>query len=172
MPEVEWLTPGEDAALEALCGSGADAFLTGRLKHYEKRNDPNETRALSGLSPYLHFGQLSAQRVVLESKKFRKQHGAVRPENDWDRRIALPRTRTPPSTDIRYYVRGHIRRQYPPYPQAIDSFLEELVVRRELSDNFCHYNPKCAAWHRPPSRAKDAHSACLYPISAVSPLGV
>ena len=26
--------------------------------------------------------------------------------------------------------------------QAIDSFLEELVVRRELADNFCFYQPQ------------------------------
>lgn len=25
--------------------------------------------------------------------------------------------------------------------QAVDGFIEELVVRRELADNFCHYNP-------------------------------
>ena len=34
----------------------------------------------------------------------------------------------------------------------MDSFLEESVVRRELSDNFCFYEPKydsldaCVAW--------------------------
>lgn len=78
VPEVAWIAPGEDAAVEALCGAGPEAFLTSRLKLYEKRNDPNETRALSGLSPWLHFGHLSAQRVVLESKKFKKQHSAAR----------------------------------------------------------------------------------------------
>lgn len=31
---------------------------------------------------------------------------------------------------------------------GVDSFVEELVVRRELSDNFCHYNVRCAVcWH-------------------------
>ena len=25
--------------------------------------------------------------------------------------------------------------------EAVDCFLEEVVVRRELADNFCHYNP-------------------------------
>ena len=24
---------------------------------------------------------------------------------------------------------------------AVDAFLDEVVVRRELSDNFCHYEP-------------------------------
>ena len=36
------------------------------------------------------------------------------------------------------------------FKEAVESFLEELVVRRELSDNFCHYEPnydslQCAA---------------------------
>lgn len=25
--------------------------------------------------------------------------------------------------------------------QAVEAFLEEVVVRRELSDNYCHYEP-------------------------------
>ena len=25
--------------------------------------------------------------------------------------------------------------------QAVETFLEEVVVRRELSDNYCHYEP-------------------------------
>ena len=25
--------------------------------------------------------------------------------------------------------------------EAVETFLEEVVVRRELSDNFCHYEP-------------------------------
>ena len=27
------------------------------------------------------------------------------------------------------------------FPDAVDAFLEELVVRRELADNYCHYEP-------------------------------
>lgn len=26
--------------------------------------------------------------------------------------------------------------------QAVDTFLEEMIVRRELSDNFCYYQPQ------------------------------
>ncbi len=26
-------------------------------------------------------------------------------------------------------------------PEAVDAFLEEMIVRRELSDNYCHHNP-------------------------------
>ena len=90
---VNWLEPGEDAALRMFRN-----FLTGRLHLYgEKRNDPNEN-AVSDMSPYLHFGHISAQRMALE-----------------------------------------ILKAYPKDPNP-DAFLEELIIRRELSDNFCHYN--------------------------------
>ena len=37
------------------------------------------------------------------------------------------------------------------HPKAVESFLEEVIVRRELSDNFCFFNEKRAA-QRPPPR--------------------
>ncbi|KAK8307310.1 hypothetical protein V6Z12_D03G186100 [Gossypium hirsutum] len=100
VPEIEWCEPGETAAMEVLMGN-KDGFLTKRLKSYSMdRNNPLKPRALSCLSPYLHFGQISAQRCALEARSFRK-HNA----------------------------------------QAVDTFLEELIVRRELADNFCYYQP-------------------------------
>ncbi|XP_057449869.1 deoxyribodipyrimidine photo-lyase [Lotus japonicus] len=100
VPEVDWCVPGEIAAMEVLMGS-KNGFLTKRLKSYLDRNNPCKTTALSGLSPYLHFGQISAQRCALEARKLRTS-----------------------------------------CPQAADAFLEELVVRRELADNFCYYQPQ------------------------------
>ncbi|PKU59588.1 deoxyribodipyrimidine photo-lyase [Dendrobium catenatum] len=100
VPEIEWCEPGEDAAMEALMGA-KEGFLTRRLKNYSTdRNNPLKPRALSGLSPYLHFGQISAQRCALEARKLKNSH-----------------------------------------PQAVETFLEELIVRRELADNFCYYQP-------------------------------
>ena len=92
VPAVVWLTPGEQAAQATL-----QHFLTEKLPGYpEQRNDPTMD-GLSNLSPYLHFGHISAQRVALEVQQ----------------------------TDA---------------PQeAKDAFLEELIVRRELSDNYCFY---------------------------------
>ncbi|XP_015697109.2 deoxyribodipyrimidine photo-lyase [Oryza brachyantha] len=101
VPEIDWCEPGEEAAMEALLGS-KDGFLTMRIKSYETdRNDPTKPRALSDLSPYLHFGHISVQRCALEAKK-----------------------------------RRHLS------PKSVDAFLEELVVRRELADNFCYYQPQ------------------------------
>ena len=87
--EVDWIKPGESAAANSLIN-----FLENKLERYaEDRNDPNKN-ALSNLSPYLHFGHISAQRVALTIQHF-----------------------------------------YQKNPSA-DTFLEELIVRRELSDNF------------------------------------
>jgi deoxyribodipyrimidine photo-lyase len=92
VPEVDWLQPGEQAARGAL-----REFIRRRLPVYaEARNDPNQ-RGQSDLSPYLHFGQLSAQRVALEVLRSPAPEGAK------------------------------------------EAFLEELITRRELSDNFCWY---------------------------------
>eukprot|EP00897_Mesotaenium_endlicherianum_P006386 jgi/Mesen1/5776/ME000293S04931 len=99
VPEVDWIEAGEDAARAALL-SEKGGFLTTRLKKYEQRNDPTKQGALSGLSPWLHYGHLSSQRCALEARKRR-----------------------------------------PTNPKVVDSFLEELVVRAELAENFCHYQP-------------------------------
>jgi deoxyribodipyrimidine photo-lyase len=83
---------------EAAAHRHLHAFITTGLDRYDDlRNDPNAA-GQSGLSPWLHFGQLSAQRVALEAS--RAAGGTV----------------------------------------SGDAFLEELIVRRELSDNFCWYN--------------------------------
>ncbi|KAL7595462.1 hypothetical protein Lser_V15G27746 [Lactuca serriola] len=101
VPEIDWCKPGEASALKTLMGN-EKGFLTSRLKNYSTdRNNPLKPEGLSGLSPYLHFGQISAQRCALEARKVRKVN-----------------------------------------PQAVDAFLEELIVRRELSDNFCYYQPQ------------------------------
>lgn len=92
--EINWLTPGSQAGFILL-----DSFIEHKLPYYDtKSNDPNKDMQ-SHLSPYLHFGQLSPQRVALS------------------------------------IVRGQ------KLTPATESFLEELIIRRELADNFCFYNP-------------------------------
>ena len=74
-------------------------FVNNKLKNYPNdRNNPC-LDGQSGLSPYLHFGQLSPQRV------------------------AWMVSRSELSAETK------------------EPFLEELVVRRELADNFCLYEP-------------------------------
>ena len=87
------LRPGGKAAASTL-----DKFLDNKLSSYSRlRNDPSK-EGQSQLSPYLHFGMISAQRVAIEVRN----SGAS--------------------------------------AEGKKAFLEELIVRRELSDNFCFYN--------------------------------
>ncbi len=91
---VSWIIPGENAAKKTL-----KKFIAEKLTSYDSlRNDPSK-QFQSDLSPYLHFGQLSAQRITLEISK------ANAPQKDKE------------------------------------AFLEELIVRRELAENFCYFNP-------------------------------
>ena len=105
--EVGWIKAGERAAKNML-----HRFLKKGLADYNRlRNDPNES-GQSNLSPYLHFGQISAQRVALAVSQV--------------------------GQDV----------------QSEEAFLEELIVRRELSDNFCYYAPNYKTMDSFPSWAK------------------
>lgn len=73
-------------------------FINNKLERYTgEKNDPSSD-ALSNLSPYLHFGNISSLEVVLAAK----------------------------ASGLK--------------DEVIASFLEEIVIRKELSDNFCYYN--------------------------------
>lgn len=79
-----------------------DGFVTSALASYERdRNDPNVDGS-SGLSPYLHFGQISVEEVVQRVLDARD--------------VGVSQA-------------------------AVDSFLDELVVQRELCINFSLRNP-------------------------------
>ena len=65
--EVDWAKPGYKAACQQL-----ESFCTKRLRIFnEKRNDPTRN-ALSGLSPWFHFGQISVQRCTLEVRRYKQ----------------------------------------------------------------------------------------------------
>ena len=73
-------------------------FLKNNLARFERdRNEPSK-HATSGLSPYLHFGQISSLEIALEVKKYADAHRLIP-----------------------------------------DVYLEELIVRRELSFNYCRF---------------------------------
>jgi deoxyribodipyrimidine photo-lyase len=70
--EITFAIPGFQAGmmqLQSFCGT---------IKTYgEKRNDPT-LNAVSGLSPWLHYGQISPARCALEAMKVRKAATPVR----------------------------------------------------------------------------------------------
>lgn len=89
---VNWIKPGEKEARQAL-----KFFVDKKLNNYSRDRNDSSRDGQSNLSPYLHFGQISAQRVALEVKKSKAGKNNK------------------------------------------DAFLEELIIRRELADNFCYY---------------------------------
>ncbi len=87
-------------------------FIEEKLNDYAVlRNDPSKD-CQSGLSPYLHFGQISSQRIALEVLKQEKNE------------------------------------------ESKKAFLEELIVRKELSDNYCYYNKEYDNFNGFPEWAK------------------
>ncbi len=89
---VSWITPGYTAGMDRMY-----AFMAEGLDRYDQSSrDPNAA-GLSGLSAWLHFGQISAQKVALEAVRSRQTEGQ-------------------------------------------QAFLEQVIIRRELTDNFCLYN--------------------------------
>ncbi len=87
-------------------------FIKDKLINYGQfKNDPNKD-LVSGLSPYLHFGQISSQRIALQIK----------------------------TSDIPDDVKA--------------TFLEELIIRKELADNFCYYNSNYDLFEGFPNWAK------------------
>jgi len=98
---IQWLKPGYTAARKRLIN-----FLQYACDYYDtNRNDPS-LDGQSGLSPYIHFGQISVLEIALEALKLRSN--------------------------------------------GTESFLEELIVRRELALNFtCFTQPYLSPEHLP-----------------------
>lgn len=137
VPEIEWCKPGESGAFETLMGN-KNGFLATRLKNYATdRNDPFKQNAVSGLSPYLHFGQISAQRCALEANKLHKLYPQVCSVRNF-LLIVLFQTLSNINFIIFYFF-GEMK--------AVDKFLDELIVWKELADNFCYYEPHYDLWH-------------------------
>jgi deoxyribodipyrimidine photo-lyase len=98
---------GRNEALKRL-----NTFVSERLRNYNAGRNVTGEHWTSELSPYLHFGHISAMEVAL----------------------AVLHADAP--------------------ADCIDAFLEELIVRRELSYNFCHFNPKHATIEALPAWAR------------------
>jgi deoxyribodipyrimidine photo-lyase len=142
------LLAGESAALAALpidhgvapvadrggtraAGERLDAFIADRLPRYGERNHP-DADAASGLSPYLHFGHVSAHEVV----------SRVWQASGWD-----------PSRVAGARVTGS-REGWWGLPAYSEAFLDELITWRELSYNFCFHRADHARYSALPEWAR------------------
>ena len=100
VPELEWATPGHDAAMKRFQEflSSSSSPSQGLSNFDSLRNDPNYAQVCSNLSPWINAGHISFQRLALDVRALKK------------------------------------------YPNGTASFIEEGIVRRELSDNFLYYS--------------------------------
>jgi deoxyribodipyrimidine photo-lyase len=106
-------------------------FLDDKLGRYdEDRNHPDKG-ATSGLSPYLHFGQLSAHRIF----------AAVAEREDWTPEALAERSR------------GERTGFWQMRPSA-QAFLDQLLVWREVGLNFCAVNSDYRSFSSLPAWAK------------------
>jgi deoxyribodipyrimidine photo-lyase len=104
VPPLQSTNGGHATAIERL-----ENFINHKLDKFgELRNDPS-LNYCSGLSPFIHFGQISTLQIALEVKN----------------------SRSP----------------------GKDSFLEELIIRRELAYNFVWYNKDYDSFQSLPSWA-------------------
>ena len=95
VPLVNWVVSGESHAKKALVD-----FCEQRLFSYGAKSMNPVVSGQSDLSPYLHFGQLSAQRVAFEVQ------------------------RTDAKADDK------------------EKYLDQLIIKKELADNFCLHTPE------------------------------
>ena len=120
-----------------------DSFINTNLQKYHlKRGDPS-LGIESKLSPYLHFGQISALEICMHIFEYSR----VSP-------LHLP---------------GMIRNKadLEGLPAAVAAYCEELIIRRELSFNFCYFNPDYDNYLCLPAWARDSlekHERDLRPV--------
>jgi len=103
---------GHRAALAKL-----DGFVSEYLPRYDTLHSDPGTNFQSDLSPYLHFGQISPLQIA---------HGVMAAGD-------LKPVEIPDLIRHKALLTG--------LKANCAAFLEQLIVRRELSMNFCHYNP-------------------------------
>ncbi|MDO8265494.1 MAG: deoxyribodipyrimidine photo-lyase [Candidatus Saccharibacteria bacterium] len=110
---------GETCSKEQL-----EKFINEKLETYNNdRNNPSLLSAQSDLSPYLHFGQISALRVSLRLQTEAQNLGS-------DLHL-LSSSKMPKPEDTNNSTLS-----------SINALIEEMIVRKELADNYCYFQPK------------------------------
>ncbi len=121
------LRGGSRAAADAL-----DTFIDDRLARYGEGHNHPDDDAASGLSPYLHFGHVSAHEVAQR----------VWASAGWD-----------PSRVAHAKATGS-REGWWGLPPGPEKFLDELITWRELGYGFCFHRADYDQWSSLPDWAK------------------
>ncbi len=106
-------------------------FLAGKVKEYAARRNHPDDDATSGLSPYLHFGHISAHEVFAE----------LSAAENWNPGQLSPR------------ASGSAEGWWGMSPSA-EAFLDELITWRELGYNMCAFSDDYDSFDSLPDWAK------------------
>lgn len=128
--------PGEHAANVRL-----QSFIRHDLLTYAQSRNDIANDSQSGLSPYLHFGQISSLRVALE---------VLTTAN------AVPLLFREPRMASAHEV--------PSREDGMNAVYEEMIVRKELSDNFCMHVDDVASLQAAPTWARETLAAHAHDI--------
>lgn len=120
------LQGGSHAAMQRM-----RVFVEHKLDRYEDRNNLDAEIA-SGLSPYLHFGHISAHQIL----------ATILDRHHWD-----------PSM-LSYQANGS-RAGFWGLSTAVEGFLDQLITWRELGYVFCHFEPNFRDFDTLPSWARE-----------------
>ncbi|MDY0151842.1 MAG: deoxyribodipyrimidine photo-lyase, partial [Candidatus Cloacimonas sp.] len=115
-----------------LASEKLDSFVRETFPLYATLHSDPGTNYQSGLSPWLHFGQISALEIA--------------------HRIMV-------ASDLKAFeIPDMIKRkaELTGIRHQCATFLEQLIVRRELSMNFCHYNQDYDSYNSIPLWARDS----------------
>lgn len=93
-------------------------FIARLLGDYQVNRNHPDLDATSGLSPYLHFGHISSQQIVLEIMR----------AEDWH------------VDDLGLEAKGKREGFWGMSPSA-EAFMDQVITWRELGYNFCHHRP-------------------------------
>jgi deoxyribodipyrimidine photo-lyase len=122
---------GEPTARRRLTG-----FVTSRLQRYAAEHSDPDADCTSRLSPYLHFGHISAHEVF----------SAVMTAERWTTRRLAPRG-------------GGAREGWWGVGESANAFLDQLIVWRELAFNGCEWVPDYNRYESLPQWARDTIEA-------------
>ncbi len=117
------------------------SFIKNDLVNYANARNNIADDGQSGLSPYLHFGQISSLRVALE---------------------VLTHVNAVPIlfSEPRMASAGEL----PDAEDGMNALFEELIVRKELADNFCMHNDNPISVESAPDWAKKTLGAHAHDI--------
>jgi deoxyribodipyrimidine photo-lyase len=121
---------------ERAAGRRLSAFVSGQLARYADEHNHPDADGTSRLSPYLHFGHISAHEVF----------SAVMTAERWTTRRLAARG-------------GGAREGWWGVSASANQFLDQLVVWRELAFNGCEWVPDYMAYDSLPQWARDTLAA-------------